>query len=211
LDVMVDSRVLIPRPETEQVVEVALGLARKFNPKRSNPLTVVDLGTGSGVIGLSLASELALGTAKVWLTDLSEDALHVARANLSGIGRAAEHVRVLHGNWFEALPESLRGVIDLIVCNPPYISDGDPEVESIVDKYEPHFALYSGLDGLNALREIIINAPGWLTTGGWLVCEIGYRQGERVLGFFAQAGLSEVEVINDLMGRPRVAFGRKRL
>jgi len=209
LDVMVDSRVHIPRSETEQVVEVALGLARQFQPRPSNPLTIVDLGTGSGVIGLSIVSELALGTAKVWLTDISEDALDVARANLSGVGRAAEHVRVLQGNWFEALPKSLRGAIDLIVCNPPYIADGDPGVETVVHKYEPHVALYSGADGLNALSEVIINAPGWLATRGWLVCEIGYRQSEKVRSFLVQAGFSEVEIINDLMGRPRIALGRK--
>ncbi len=209
LDVMVDSRVLIPRSETEQVVEVALGLARQFRRNRSNPLTIVDLGTGSGVIGLSIASELGFGTAKVWLTDVSQDALDVARANLSGIGRAAEHVRVLQGSWFEALPESLCGAIDLIVCNPPYIADGDPEVETVVQKYEPHIALYSGPDGLNALSEIIGIAPGWLSSGGWLVCEIGYRQGEEALDLFVRAGYSEVKVINDLTGRPRIAVGRK--
>ncbi len=208
LDVMVDSRVLIPRSETEQVVEVALGLARQCQSRRSNPLTVVDLGTGSGVIGLSIASELRLGTAKVWLTDVSQDALDVARANLSGIGRAAERVRVVQGSWFEALPEALRGAIDLIVCNPPYIAEGDPEVESAVHRYEPHVALYSGLDGLNALRHVIDNSPGWLATGGWLVCEIGYRQGETVRELLVRAGYSEVEIINDVAGRPRVAVGR---
>lgn len=209
LDVMVDSRVLIPRPETEHVVDVALGLARQLQPRPSSPLIIVDLGTGSGVIGLSIASELGLGTAKIWLTDISEDALDVARANLSGIGRAAEHVRVLQGDWFEALPMSMRGAIDLIVCNPPYIAEGDPEVEAVVHGYEPHLALYSGPDGLNALTKVIVNASGWLTTGGWLVCEIGYRQGTQVRNQFVSAGFSEVEIINDVTGRPRVAFGRK--
>lgn len=209
LDVMVDPRVLIPRFETEHVVEVALELARQFHPQRSNPLTIVDLGTGSGVIGLSIACELGLGTAKIWVTDISEDALDVARANLSGIGRAAEFVRLLQGNWFEALPMSLRGAIDLIVCNPPYIAEGDPEVETVVHRYEPHLALYSGPEGLNALNEVITNAPLWLTTGGWLVCEIGYRQGDQVSDLFARAGFSEIEVIDDATGRPRVARGRK--
>ena len=208
LDVMVDSRVLIPRSETEQVVEVALGLARQCQSRRSSPLTIVDLGTGSGVIGLSIASELRLGTAKIWLTDVSQDALDVARANLSGIGRAAEHVRVVQGSWFEALPESLRGAIDLIVCNPPYIAEGDPEVETVVHRYEPHVALYSGSDGLNALRHVIDNSSVWLAAGGWLVCEIGYRQGEKVRQLLASAGYSEVENINDVAGRPRVALGR---
>jgi release factor glutamine methyltransferase len=211
LDVMVDTRVLIPRSETEQVVEVALGLARQLQQRISKPITIVDLGTGSGVIGLSMACELGLGSAKIWLTDLSDDALHVARANLSGIGRAAEHVRVLHGNWYGALPTSLHGAVDLIVCNPPYIAEGDPEVASDVNAHEPHVALYAGSDGLDALREVIATAPEWLVAGGWLISEIGYRQGEAVGDLFARASFTDVEIINDLTGRPRIARGRNRI
>ncbi len=211
LDVLVDPRVLIPRSETEQVVEVAIDLARQLQQQNSKPLIIVDLGTGSGVIGLSMASELGLGTAKIWLTDLSEDALNVARANLSGIGRAAEHVRVVQGNWYRALPMSLRGAVDLIVCNPPYIADGDPEIASDVHAHEPHVALFGGSDGLDALREIIATAREWLVAGGWLVSEIGYRQGEAVSEFFALAGFTEVAIINDLAGRPRIARGRNRI
>jgi len=210
LDVLVDARVLIPRSETEQVVDVALDLARQLQQRESRPLNIVDLGTGSGVIGLSMASELGLGTTKIWLTDLSDDALHVARANLSGIGRAAEHVRIVHGNWYGALPMSLRGAVDLIVCNPPYIADGDPEVASDVYSYEPHIALFGGSDGLDAISEIIATAPEWLVAGGWLVSEIGYRQGDAVSEFFARAGFTEVEIINDLAGHPRIARGRNR-
>jgi len=211
LDVMVDSRVLIPRSETEQVVEVALDLSRQMQQRESRPLVIVDLGTGSGVIGLSMASELGLGTTKIWLTDLSEDALHVARANLSGIGRAAEHVLVVQGNWYGALPMSLRGAVDLIVCNPPYIANGDQEVASDVSMHEPHVALFGGSDGLDALSEIIATAPEWLVAGGWLVSEIGYRQGEAVSEFFTLAGFTEVEIINDLAGHPRIARGRNRI
>ncbi len=211
LDVMVDERVLIPRPETEQVVEVALRLARQKPLTKSEPLNIVDLGTGSGVIGLSLVSELPLGSAVIWLTDVSEDALHVARANLTGIGRAAEHVRVVQGSWFEALPVSLRGAIDLIVCNPPYIAEGDEQVAPDVNKFEPHVALYSGLDGLDDLRQIIVGAPEWLLVGGWLVAEIGYEQGKPVSELLRLAGFADVEIINDLAGRPRIALGRRRI
>lgn len=211
LDVMVDARVLIPRSETEQVVDVALGLARELQKTLSRPLTVVDLGTGSGVIGLSMASELPLGTAKIWLTDQSEDALDVARANLAGIGRTATHVRVSQGDWYEALPNSLRGAVDLIVCNPPYIAKDDPDVAADVKKYEPHAALYSGSDGLDALREIIGLAPEWLVSGGWIVSEIGHRQGEAVQKLFTRAGFTDVEIIHDLAGRPRIARGRNRI
>ncbi len=211
LDVMVDERVLIPRPETEQAVEVALRLARQKPLSKSELLNIVDLGTGSGVIGLSMASELPLGSAAIWLTDLSEDALHVARANLAGIGRAAEQVRVVHGSWFEALPVSLRGAVDLIVCNPPYIAEGDTQVATDVTKYEPHLALYSGIDGLEALRQIIEGASQWLAVGGWLVTEIGYEQGKPVFELLDRAGFSDVEIINDLAGRPRIACGRRKI
>ena len=211
LDVMVDERVLIPRPETEQVVEVALRLARQKPLRKSEPLNIVDLGTGSGVIGLSMACELPLGSSAIWLTDLSEDALHVARANLAGIGRAAEHVCVVQGSWFDALPISLRGAVDLIVCNPPYIAEGDEQVALDVNKFEPHVALYSGLDGLDALKKIIAGASQWLAVGGWLVTEIGHKQGGPVSDLLDHAGFADVEIINDLAGRPRIACGRRRI
>ena len=127
LDLLVDSRVLIPRPETELVAETALQFARA-----SNPRVVVDLGTGSGAIGLSLALELPLDGTTVWLTDNSLDALDVARANAAGIGRAGANVRIAHGDWFDALPGELRGTIDVLVSNPPYIAVGDSEVDATV-------------------------------------------------------------------------------
>ena len=131
LDLVVDQRVLIPRPETELVVEVALEFAVALPLKR----TVVDLGTGSGAIGLALADELPLDDTLVWLTDASSDALDVARANLAGIGRSAQNVRIGHGSWFEALPDDL--VADVIVSNPPYVADGSAELEQVVGEWEP--------------------------------------------------------------------------
>ena len=208
LDVMVDERVLIPRPETEQVVDFALELAREMQMKLSRQLQIVDMGTGSGVIGLAIASELDLGAAEVLLTDASSDALDVARANLVGIGRAATQVRIAHGSWYEALPESLHHKVDLLVSNPPYVAEDDGEVAADVRKYEPHVAIYSGSDGLAALRTIIGGAGEWLTSGGWLVCEIGYRQGEAVRELFNDAGLVDVQICDDLAGRPRIASGR---
>jgi release factor glutamine methyltransferase len=118
LDVFVDQRVLIPRPETETVVDIALSLATK-RLQESSPICVVDLGTGSGVIGLSMAYELPRESAAVWLTDASSDALDVARANIVGVGRKGECVRVAEGNWWNALPTRLRGHVDIAVCNPP--------------------------------------------------------------------------------------------
>jgi len=208
LDVMVDERVLIPRPETEQVVDFALSLAREMQMRLSRQLQIVDMGTGSGVIGLALASELKLGAANVLLTDASSEALDVARANLVGVGRAAAQVRIAQGSWYEALPSSLRNKVDLLVSNPPYIAEHDDEVAADVRKYEPHIALYSGSDGLAALRTIIGGAGEWLTSGGWLVCEIGYRQGEAVRELLENAGFVDVQIGNDLAGKPRIAAGR---
>ncbi len=204
LDLMVDRRVLIPRPETELVVDVALRLVRAETP----PLHCVDLGTGSGAIGLSLANELPIDSVTVWMTDRSTDALDVARANAAGIGRAAANVRIVHGDWFEALPADLETSLSLVVSNPPYVSDDDAELESIVREWEPSQALFAGADGLDAIRRIVSDAPRWLRSGGWLVMEIGSTQGQPVTELLRDAGYSDVEITADLAGRDRVASGR---
>ena len=204
LDLLVDERVLIPRPETEEVAGVAIEIARTFMPKR----TVVDLGTGSGAIGLSLAHELPLDGTTVWLTDVSHDALDVARANLAGVGRAGANVRIAEGDWFAALPESLRGNVDVVVSNPPYVADDDPEVEDNVARYEPRRALYSGVDGLDALRTLASGVSEWLRPGGALVLEIGHRQGDAIRGMLTTAGLRDVEIRRDAAGRQRIAVAR---
>jgi release factor glutamine methyltransferase len=118
------------------------------------------------------------------------------------------YVRVSQGNWYEALPSFLRGAVDVIVSNPPYIAVGDPEIAADVHQHEPHVALYSGSDGLDALRQIIGQAPEWLVSGGWLVTEIGHQQGDAVRGLFARAGFTDVQITHDLAGRSRIARGR---
>ena len=205
LDLMIDRRVLIPRPETEEVAGVAIELARPM----PRPLVVADLGTGSGAIGLSLAAELPHDGVAVWLTDVSADALDVARANLAGIGRGAANVRFAAGSWFTALPDDLRGRLGVVVANPPYVPVGDPRLEPIVREWEPSLALYSGGDGLDALRAIAADAPAWLAVEGWLVLEIGAEQGDAVATLLADAGLTDVEVRPDAAGRTRIAFGRR--
>jgi len=207
VDVMVDRRVLIPRPETESVAEVAIDLARAAGDGRSR--VVVDLGTGSGAIALACAAELPLAGTEVWATDASPDALDVARANLAGLGRAAANVRLALGSWFEALPAELRGRVDVVVSNPPYIAADDPEVAEEVTAWEPAAALFSGADGLDAVREIVGGAGAWLRPGGWLVSEIGYRQGDAVAALLRRAGFADVEIRPDLAGRPRIALGRR--
>ena len=208
LDVLVDNRVLIPRPETEVVVQAALDLAREMISKTNSKLRVADLGTGSGVIGLSLASELPRGTTEVWLTDLSADALEVARANLAGLGLINGDVRVAQGSWFAALPSELKNSFDLIVSNPPYIGVYDPSVEPSVLNHEPHLALFAGSDGLDAYREIISHSGEWLATDGWIVLEIGHQQGDAVRELLAQNSFKQIEIRKDLAGRDRIALAK---
>jgi release factor glutamine methyltransferase len=205
LDLMVDRRVLIPRPETESVVETALELARSM----PRPMVCADLGTGSGAIGLSLAAELPLDGVTVWMTDRSADALDVAGANAAGIGRAAANVRIAEGDWFDALPDTLQGELAVVVTNPPYVGDDDPDVEAAVRDWEPAAALFGGSDGLRDVRRIAAAAPSWLKPEGWLVVEIGESQGQPVVELLLDAGLVSVGVRQDLSGRDRMAVARR--
>jgi len=207
LDVLVDNRVLIPRPETEIVAQVALDLAIKMQRSVSK-LRIADLGTGSGVIGLSFASELPRGSTEVWLTDLSTDALAVARANLAGLGLIDGDVRIAQGSWFRALPSELKNSFNLIVSNPPYIAVYDPSVESSVLEHEPHMALFAGSDGLDAYREIIAQAGEWLVPDGWLVLEIGHQQGHVVRELLTKNSFKQIEIRQDFTGRDRIALAK---
>lgn len=198
LDLVVDRRVLIPRPETETVAEAAATELRRLG--RPAP-RIVDLGTGSGALGLSLAAEFA--RARVWATDASADALAVARANLSGTGTlVATRVRLSHGSWWEALPPDLRGQVDLAVSNPPYVA-ADEALPPEVTDWEPVAALRAGPTGLEALTEIVADAPAWLSRPGALVTEIAPHQAEPAVGLARRAGFAHAEVRPDLAGRPR--------
>lgn len=201
LDLAVDRRVLIPRPETEEVAGAAIELARRCLAG-SGSVTVVDLGTGSGAIGLAMADELPLDGVSVWMTDVSADALDVARANLAGIGRRAVNVRVVEGSWFAALPDGLRA--DVIVSNPPYVAEGSVEVEEIVARWEPAGALFAGSDGLDDLRVLIAGAVSHLASGGWIVLEIGHDHGAAAAELCRAAGYVEIEVRADAAGHDRI-------
>jgi len=203
LTLTVDRRVLIPRPETELVAEVAIEIAAGCGPVR----TVADLGTGSGAIGLSMAFELPHQGTEVWLTDASADAIDVARANLAGIGPAAANVRVAHGSWYEAFPDDIS--FDVIVSNPPYVAVGSPDLDAKVGEWEPAQALFSGDDGLDDIRILANGASEWLRSGGSLVLEIGADQGRAVEDVLERAGLVGVEVRPDLSGRDRIAVARR--
>jgi release factor glutamine methyltransferase len=204
LDLMVDRRALIPRPETEVVVDVALEALKSL---RDEP-TVVDLGTGSGAIALALAVEAP--HAHVWGTDASADALAVARANLAGIGRDGSRVRLAEGSWFTPLSPMLEGHVDLVVTNPPYVAEQEvPDLPPEVAHWEPHDALVAGPTGLEDLQAIISEAPRWLTRPGALVAEIAPHQAEAVVVLAYGAGFGEVEIRPDLSGRPRVLYARQ--
>ena len=203
LDLMVDRRVLIPRPETELITGHVLAFAKRHGAG----LTVVDLGTGSGAIGLSVLDELPPGDVTVWMTDESEDALDVARANSAGLGRSASGARFARGEWFAALPDELRGCVDVVVSNPPYIAEGDDELEPSVREWEPMGALIAGDDGLDDLRVIAADAPAWLRTGGMLIVEMGHTQAGAVKELLQVAGFAEIRVLQDLAGRDRFVTG----
>ena len=203
LDLAVDRRVLIPRPETEFVAGLAVDVAKRV----AGPRTVADLGTGSGAIGLSLAVELPVADTVVWLTDISDDALAVARANLAGIGSAGVNVRIAAGPWFAALPPDLR--CDLIVSNPPYVAVNAPELDDSVLHWEPGSALFSGADGLDDLRLLIAGAPEFLTVDGHLVLEIGADQGGAVLDLLVAHGYRDAVIQPDLAGLDRAAVARR--
>ena len=204
LDLMVDGRVLIPRPETEGLVDLALTLLNG----RIAPIICADLGCGSGAIGLSLALEL-VQQRTIWMTDISADAVDVARANTAGIGRCAANVRLAVGSWFQALPDDLCGSLDMVCCNPPYIAVDDPQVESIVRDWEPNDALFAGPDGLDHVRTIIDSAARWLAPGGWLVMEFGTSQADSIVRLATHAGLEAIAVHADAAGHDRILVARR--
>ena len=196
LDLAVTPATLIPRPETERLVELAL---ERLPPER--PLRVADLGTGSGAIALALASERP--QAQVLATDMSADALAVAAANAQR--HALGNVSVRLGPWYAPLAGER---FDLIVTNPPYIAAGDPHLEQGDLRFEPPTALASGADGLDDIRLIIAGAPAHLTAGGWLLIEHGWDQGPPIRALLEQAGFTSVSTEVDLEQRDRVSLGR---
>jgi release factor glutamine methyltransferase len=215
LDLYVDRRVLIPRPETEITAEHAIEEAVRVGARRGRPrafidvpeYTVVDLGTGSGAIALAMTVELP--EAEVWATDASADALAVARANLAGIGAAATRVRLAQGDWFEAVPAELKGRVRVIVTNPPYVATSEiDDLPPEVARHEPIDALVSGPTGLEAITHIVEEAPAWLEPAGALVVEIAPHQAEAAAAAARRAGFAEVGVEPDLTGRDRVLVAR---
>ncbi len=207
LDLMVDRRVLIPRPETEVVVGVAIDeLRRLAGGGRTGPPIAVDIGTGSGAIALAVAGEVP--KARVWATDVSADALAVARANLAGTGSlVGPRVRLLEGPWFDPLPGELRGRIDVVVSNPPYVA-ADEVLPAEVADWEPAGALVSGPTGVEGIEAVVRGASQWLARPGSVVVELAPHQAEEARRRATAAGFDQVDVLDDLAGRARVLVGR---
>ena len=196
LDLAVSPATLIPRPETERLVELAL---ERLPTDR--PLKVADLGTGSGAIALALASERPL--AQVLATDMSPQALAVAADNARRHELA--NVRFQQGSWHAALGQER---FDLIATNPPYIAADDPHLAQGDLRFEPASALASGADGLDDIRVIVAGAPAHLIAGGWLLIEHGWDQGPAIRALLEPAGFVEVSTAVDLEHRDRVTLGR---
>lgn len=196
LDLQVSPATLIPRPETERLVELAL---ERLPDDRA--LRIADLGTGSGAIALALAGERP--RAQVIATDVSDDALQVAREN--AVANRIANVVFRHGSWLAPLAGER---FDLIASNPPYIADGDPHLAQGDLRFEPPTALSSGADGLDAIREIVALAPSHLLVGGWLLLEHGWDQGEAIRALLTAAGFIYVATETDLEQRDRVTLGR---
>jgi release factor glutamine methyltransferase len=204
LDLLVDRRVLIPRPETEVVAEVALAQAARAG---GGACAVADLGTGSGALALALAAELP--EAEVWATDASPAALDVASANLAGLGLAATRVRLVAGVWYEALPEALRGRLRVIVSNPPYVAEAEFEgLAPEIRRHEPREALVPGPAGTEALDLLVDGGLSWLERGGALVLELAPHQAPALAERAGRAGYAGVTVHHDLAGLPRVLVAR---
>lgn len=228
VELHVDRRVLIPRPETEQLVDVALDVLdrvaaarREVTPDDDGPLVCVDLGTGSGAIALSLAVE---GPARglpveVWAVDVSADALDVARANLATLADrdpvAAGRVSLVEGSWFDALPDRLGRGVDLVVSNPPYVTEVEYDgLEPTVREWEPRIALVAprgrgGVDGMADIESVVTGAGAWLRRDGGLVVELDPAQAHAAVEAARRAGFTTVGTSRDLAGRLRMLVAER--
>jgi release factor glutamine methyltransferase len=204
LDLHVDARVLIPRPETEVVAGLAIAEV-EARAGSGREVVVADMGTGSGAIALSLAVECP--RTRVYATDRSGKALAVARANLTGLGRAATRVSLHEGSWFDALPPTLRSSLDVVVSNPPYIAD-DEALPSVVADWEPPDALRAGPNGTEDIESLLDEAPRWLRPDGVLVIELAPHQAAAMAERARALGYDTV-VSDDLTGRPRALVARR--
>lgn len=196
LDLEVSPATLIPRPETELLVELALARIPPDVGAR-----IADLGTGSGAVALAIARERR--QARVVATDASTAALDVAQRNATS--NSIANIEFRSGDWFAPLQGER---FDIIASNPPYIAEGDPHLAQGDLRFEPSMALSCGPDGLEAIRKIVGQARAHLTAGGWLMLEHGWDQGDAVRILLADAAFTDIETVRDLADRDRVSLGR---
>lgn len=197
LDLAIDQRAMIPRPETELLT----GIAIEHLLSRERPSRVLDLCTGSGVIALAIASEVE--QVEVWATDVSPQALELARQNSHEMGLEGT-VNFEEGDLFEALPFWLRGTFDVIAVNPPYVPSGQlPELEPEVRDFDPRIALDGGPDGLSLIRRILCEASQWMADSGLLLVELGVDHYELARSMGQDAGLVVGEAVKDYSGVDR--------
>ncbi len=209
LDFIVDERVLIPRPETEILVETVLKKANEpqYDDKR---ITIIDIGTGSGNIAVSLAKNLS--NVKIYACDISQEALTVAKENVQRHD-VTDKIHLLHGNIFEAFSDNVdKGEVDFIVSNPPYISESElNSLEPELRDHEPLLALIAGDDGLFFYKLIIKGATDWLKPGGYLVIEMGETQANTIKKLMQiELHYDEIEIIKDLQGKERIIFAKRK-
>ncbi len=207
LSFLVDRRVMIPRPETETLVNEVLKLAAQL--PRKPTLTIADMGTGSGNIAIALAKELP--TARVVASDISAGALEVARLNAEKLG-VVDRVTFLQGDLYQPfLDRGMEGKIDLVVSNPPYVAEEDcHRLQPEVVQYEPRVALVAAEGGFAVIRGLVEQAPGMLNPGGWLLFEIGEGQAQKVLEFLRKsADFITTTTISDHQGIERVAKAQR--
>jgi release factor glutamine methyltransferase len=204
LDLLVAPAVLIPRPETEHVVETVLELVKGYEAEPPARLRIVDVGTGSGAIALALASELA--HAEIHACDISEDALEIAAVNTARLA-LDKHV---HLRQSDLLAAYTGREFDFVVSNPPYVGESEADkVQKQVREFEPKVAVFSGTQGMDIYRRLVPQAHETLKPGGWLVTEIGFSAEEKVKELLT--GWNDVQVTADLQGIPRVIAARKPL
>jgi release factor glutamine methyltransferase len=218
LELAVDPRVLIPRPETEVVVGHALDEIRRAieESEPTDRIVAVDLGTGSGAIALSLAVEgpkiVGHRALELWATDLDAGTLELASQNAQRVARAHEgsaRVNFVQGSWFEALPEELVGKINLVVANPPYVSESEwNDLDPVVRDHEPRHALVAGPLGTEMIDKLLEEAPRWLAPGGALVLEIAPHQAEDASLRAIVSGFDAVVVRQDFAERSRALVAR---
>lgn len=197
LDFYIDERVLIPRPETEFIVETVL------NSTNSHPQRILEIGTGSGIIAISLAVNMP--ESEIIATDISNDALAVAEKNRE-THNCEERITLIQGDLYEPIQSQDSSKFNWIVSNPPYVASAEnSNVSPDVHKYEPHIALFAGNDGLDIIRRLIVEAPKFLLPEGQLILEIGDKQSEHVKELLAgQSEYKNYEMINDYSGIERV-------